>query len=123
MLNFPIRFKKISPSILNAQTKKALKIGLVVLTGAVLILAALFFLLRNVVLNRMIDNKIVTYLGNHQGAVLRIDAARFSGFDRIVFEKIRLQSADKTIAIALGSWSGFPSGTCSWGGCGSNISS
>jgi hypothetical protein len=75
------------------------------LTGAVLILAALFFLLRNVVLNRMIDNKIVTYLGNHQGAVLRMDAARFSGFDRIVFEKIRLQSADKTIAIALGSCS------------------
>lgn len=97
--------KKFASNMISAQTKKTLKIGMLILMGTMLILSALFFSLRNVVLNRVLDYKIVSYLGHHQGAVLSIDAARFSGLDRIVFKNIRLRSGSKTIAIALGSCS------------------
>jgi hypothetical protein len=105
MRNLLVLLKEIIPRLLSARTKKILKTGMLAMTGAVLIPLALFFLLRNVVLNRMLDGKIATYLGHHQGAVVHIRTARFSGLDRIAFEKIRLQSADKTIAMALGSGS------------------
>jgi hypothetical protein len=105
MLNFPAWSKKILARSSSAQTKKVLKIGLLALTAALLILSVLFFLLRNVVLNLVLDNKVESYTGRRQGAVLSVGAARFSGLDRIVFENIRLQTPGKTIAITLGSCS------------------
>ena len=105
MLNLPLRFKGFLPRIISAQTKKALKIGMLALMGAVLILSALFFSLRNIILKNILDNKIRSYQGNHERAVVSIGAAKFSGLDRIVFEKIRLQGAAKTLSIDLKSFS------------------
>ena len=105
MRNSLLLLKEIIPRPLSARTKKILETGMLALTGAVLILFALFFLLRNVVLNRIVDDKIANYLDHHPGAAVHIRTARFSGFDRVVFENIRLQSADKSLALALGSGS------------------
>jgi hypothetical protein len=104
-LNLIYLLKKFPQIAIGARTKKKLKIGMLALMAIVLILSALFFSLRNIVLNNILGNKIGSYVGHHQGAVLSVAAARFSGLDRIVFKNFRLQSASKTIAIALGSCS------------------
>ena len=103
MLNHPPRLKEFLSRVFSAKTKKSIRIGLLALTGSLLVLAALFFSLRNVVLNSVLDKKIGAYLGRHPGAVIRIAAARFDGFDCLRFENIRLQSERKTSAITLGS--------------------
>jgi hypothetical protein len=103
MRNWLILFKKNIPRLLSARGKKLLKKGMLVFTGTMLILVVMFFALRNVVLNSMANNKIASYLGHRQGAVLSMDAARFSGLDRIVFTNIRMCSASKTIAMNLNS--------------------
>ena len=105
MLNLPLRLKKFLPKIPSARIKKRLQIGMLALTGTMLILTALFFLLRNIVLNNLLDHKVGSYLGRHQGTVLRIGSARFSGLDRVIFENMRIHSADKTITGVLGSCS------------------
>lgn len=97
-----IRLKEFSWQRINPRAKKALKIGMLVLSGAILVLGALFFSLRNVVLNSVLDKKIASYVRRYEGDVLRIGSARFSGLELIIFENIRLQSASGSIDLSLG---------------------
>ena len=105
MPSLPACYKKYFPSILGLRTKKALKIGMLALTGTVLILAALFFSLRNVVLNGILNKKIESYLHRHPGTVFNMDAARFSQLDRVILKNIRLRSESHAVAMTLGSCS------------------
>ncbi len=105
MLNLPARCKDFLSRIFGARTKKALKISMLALTGALLVLSALFFSLRNVVLNSILNNKIESYLHRHSGAFFSIDTARFSKLDRVIIKNIRLRSGSHSIAMALGSCS------------------
>jgi hypothetical protein len=87
--------------IISAHKKKALKIGMLAFIGTVLILSALFFSLRNVILKNILANKIGSYQFNHEQSVLSIGVAKFSGLDRIVFENIRLQANTQNLAVDL----------------------
>ena len=84
---------KTKKSLTGAQAKKALKIAIPALLGAVLILFVLFFSLRDVILNRMVDNRIRSYLDSHAGAVVRVGLAKFSGLAGIDLENVQVRTA------------------------------
>jgi hypothetical protein len=100
-----IRFKIFPLPAIDPRIKKRLKIGILALGGAILLQGALFFSLRNVVLNTVLDKKIGSYVRRNEGDVFRIGSARFSGLERIVFTDIRLQSASGSIDLSLGACS------------------
>ena len=99
ILNLLDPLKNFPRSIIGARGKKALKIGMPALLGLALILSAMFFSLRNIILKDILDNRIQAYQNSHEQTVVRIGSAKFGGLDRIVFKNILLQS--KTIAIDL----------------------
>ncbi|RPI97973.1 MAG: hypothetical protein EHM32_00395, partial [Spirochaetales bacterium] len=80
---------------------KALRIGVVALLGGALLLGALFFSLRNVVLRRVLDSRIRAYQATHSGDVLRIGSARFSGLADIDLENIQLHAAAKDLTATV----------------------
>src|SRR5512142_1460704 len=86
---------------MKARTRKALRIGAVALVGVPLLLGALFFSLRNVVLRGVLDSRIRSYQANHPGAELRIGASRFSGLAGLVLEDIQLRAAEKDLAATV----------------------
>ncbi|MCX6557714.1 MAG: transglycosylase domain-containing protein [Candidatus Aminicenantes bacterium] len=100
-----MRMKKISLPAFAPRTKRTLRIGARVLLGAMLAVSVLFFSLRNVILNDVLDKKIGTYLEQHQRAVCTVGMAKFYGLDRVVIENIRLRSSAGTIAVNLRSCS------------------
>jgi hypothetical protein len=100
-----MRLKKISLPVFPPRAKRALRIGMRMLLGAMLLLSVLFFSLRNVVLNDVLDGRIGAYLNQHPRSVCSVGLARFYGLDRVVIENIRLRSADGTVAINLRSCS------------------
>jgi hypothetical protein len=102
LLDLPKKFPR---SIIGARAKKALKIGIPALLGSVLILSAIFFSLRNIILKNILDKRIQSFQNSHERVVVRIGSAKFSGLHRIDFENIRLQSKAKTLAIELQSCS------------------
>jgi hypothetical protein len=89
-------------NITTAQTKKALKIAMLAFTGTVLILFALFFSLRNFILQSVLENKIQTYQNSHPGAVVSIGSAKFSGLARIDLENVQVRTAAADFAAVLG---------------------
>jgi hypothetical protein len=103
MLKLPPWIQKFRLKAIGFRANKKLKLVLLTLAAAVLAAVLAFFSLRDAVLNRVLDNKIASYLGHRPGAVLHVGAARFSGIDRIVFKDIRLGSARKDIALSLAS--------------------
>ncbi|MBN2400094.1 MAG: transglycosylase domain-containing protein [Candidatus Aminicenantes bacterium] len=82
-----------------------MKISMLAVTGALLILALLFFSLRNLVLNSILNSKIESYLHRHPGAFFSIDTARFRKLDHIIIKNIYLRSGSQPIVMALGSCS------------------
>jgi len=62
-------------------------------------------LLRNVILESALDNRIQAYQKRHHGAVVSIDSAQFNGLDRIVFKSIRLWSQGGPLSVDLRSCS------------------
>lgn len=85
----------------SARTRKALRIGVVTLLGTTLLLGALFFSLRNVILRRVLDSRIRSYEANHAGDVLRVGTARFIGLAGIDLENIQMRAAAKDIAATV----------------------
>jgi hypothetical protein len=83
------------------QIRRASKIGALALLSAALILCASLMLLRNVILESALDNRIQAYQKRHQGAIVSIDSARFDGVNRIVFKSIRLWSQAGPLSIDL----------------------
>lgn len=81
--------------------RKALRIGTVALLGTALLLGALFFSLRNVILRSVLDSRLRSYQVNHPGDVLRIGAARFSGLAGIDLENIQMRAAANDIAVTV----------------------
>lgn len=73
------------------------------LLGSVLILSAIFFSLRNIILKNILDNRIQSFQNSHEQAIVSVGSARFNGLARINFENIHLQS--KALAIDLRSCS------------------
>ena len=78
-----------------------MKIGALALAGAALVLFASFLLLRNTILERMLDNRVQAYQKGHEGTVASIGSAKFSGPNRIALENIRLGSPSEPLAIDL----------------------
>ena len=81
--------------------RKALRIGAVALLGTALLLGALFFSLRNVILRSVLDSRLRSYQVNHPGDVLRIGAARFSGLAGIDLQNIQMRAAAIDIAVTV----------------------
>jgi hypothetical protein len=77
---------------LRPRLLEVLKIGALALLGAALVLFVSFLLLRNIILESLLDNRIQTYQNRHEGTVVSIGSAKFSGLDRMVFEDVRLWS-------------------------------
>ncbi len=69
-----------------------MKIGALIVLGAALVLCAALFALRNIILESALDRKIQAYQKRHEGTVVSIGSARFSGLDRLDFENVRLWS-------------------------------
>ncbi|HEY5118535.1 MAG TPA: biosynthetic peptidoglycan transglycosylase [Anaerolineales bacterium] len=100
-MNLIDRLKHFQKDVTGLQTRKALKIGALALLGAALVLLASFLLLRNTILESMLDNRIQTYQNRHEGTIVSIGSAKFSGFDRMVFKDIRLWSLTGPLSIDL----------------------
>jgi hypothetical protein len=71
------------------------------LLGAALLLGALFFSLRNVILRSVLDGRLRSYQVSHPGDVLRIGAARFSGLASVDLENIQVRAAAKDLTATV----------------------
>ncbi len=99
------RSRNIRNLVAGPRAQRALKIGAIALPGAALILFASFLLLRDIILESTLDNKIRSYQRRHQETVVSVGSARFDGLDRMVFENIRLWSRTGTLSVDLRSCS------------------
>lgn len=95
------RLKHFQKNVAGPQARKALKIGGLALPGAALVLFVTFFALRNIILESMLDSKIQTYQNRHEGIVVSIGSAQFSGLDRVVLENVRLWSQPGILSVDL----------------------
>jgi hypothetical protein len=102
-MNAPGFFRMLPRLKLDARGKRSLKIAALGLAAMLLLLVVLFFSLRDVVLNAMLNDRIASYRGRNPGDVLSIGSARFKGLDRIAFRDIRLRLDDAALAMDLDS--------------------
>jgi hypothetical protein len=85
----------------KSRIRKALHTCAVAILGVALLLGALFFSLRNVILRSVLDSRIRSYQANHVGDILRVGAARFSGLAGIDLEGIQVLAAAKDLAATV----------------------
>jgi len=85
----------------SARTRRVLRTSAAALLGVALLLGALFFSLRNVILRSVLDGRLRSYQVNHPGDVLRIGAARFSGLASVDLENIQVRAAAKDLAATV----------------------
>ena len=95
------RLRHFHTKVAFLQIRKASKIGALALLGAALVLFVTFLVLRNIILESMLDHKVQAYQNRHQGTVVSIGSAKFSGLDRVVLEDVNLWSQAGILACNL----------------------
>jgi len=87
--------------VAGLQTRRAWRIGALAVLGAALVLLVSVLSLRNIILESILDKKTQIYQSRHEGAVVSIGEAKFSGLNRLAFENIRLWSETGPLTIDL----------------------
>ncbi len=95
------RLKQVRGNVAGPRARRALKIGALLVLGAALVLCAALFVLRNIILESALDRKIQAYQRRHEGTVVSIGSAKFSGLDRVIFDDVRIWSPNGILSVDL----------------------